>query len=674
VIGETALAIRNRPKRFADIIGQEFISELQARVALRERRSYLFEGETGTGKTTVASVTARAYRCEENLDGEPCLQCENCVAFESGNEIGFTSFSPRVPVQRVMASLDNSTNRLLGGGYRVLYFEEAHALHSFIWDRLLEELENPRERIFLFSTNHPHLVPAPVRNRLTTYSLRRVPREILRAHLREVCRKESVPFDETGLDLLSSASKGDVRQSLKYLDKANALGGATAEVVRRALTAPFAGRYVELLALLFAGTEAQVVEVANQIDVAPSTFADQFRSVVVDFYEAEMLQTRGAGLQLFGVDDELKAKASETLKRHADAMNLRVADLVTTIATELESDAGVKDEPWLKTKLLRLPSLFSIKNVKQPPKLANRNLAKRPRIAGFSGRDAGYLPSDKCVSIIEAASFLPQVYGRLFNLRLLFLHDRAATTPELGVKVVSDCLQQLAMAVKRWSQDGAAHYIYLHQNSCAVGFNTCVLLSVPDDCLDQIKTWVECDFIPNRTDGRAELRAYRAQVCRSPSPAGHRAWHWWNVRLLLRNVDPASKITGAGAKQPLVDALRVQKRARENLGPCITPHVVRMSRSINEQTRSMTEPKVLSAFADGALDHLTTCWELEEYKDREAFAADYADQLRALGHDKPADSILARELRASRTAEIEAERLGDPKRRKRGWQPWFIDQ
>ena len=82
----TALYRRYRPERFADVIGQEHVTD-PLRQALRSGRvnhAYLFSGPRGCGKTTSARILARCLNCEQGPTDEPCGECDSCVALARG--------------------------------------------------------------------------------------------------------------------------------------------------------------------------------------------------------------------------------------------------------------------------------------------------------------------------------------------------------------------------------------------------------------------------------------------------------------------------------------------------------------------------------------------------------------------------------------------------------------
>ena len=78
-------ARKYRPSTFATVIGQNALTHtLKTAIASGKlAHAYLFCGPRGVGKTTCARIFAKAINCEHmGADGEPCNQCESCIAFK----------------------------------------------------------------------------------------------------------------------------------------------------------------------------------------------------------------------------------------------------------------------------------------------------------------------------------------------------------------------------------------------------------------------------------------------------------------------------------------------------------------------------------------------------------------------------------------------------------------
>ena len=76
-----ALYRKYRPRRFADMVGQEHITRVLKRQIEtgQTAHAYLFCGARGTGKTSAAKILARAMNCLNPVDGEPCGTCAVCA-------------------------------------------------------------------------------------------------------------------------------------------------------------------------------------------------------------------------------------------------------------------------------------------------------------------------------------------------------------------------------------------------------------------------------------------------------------------------------------------------------------------------------------------------------------------------------------------------------------------
>ena len=81
-----ALYRRYRPDTFADIVGQDHVTEplMQALRSDRVAHAYLFSGPRGCGKTTSARILARCLNCAEGPTDTPCGTCDSCVELARG--------------------------------------------------------------------------------------------------------------------------------------------------------------------------------------------------------------------------------------------------------------------------------------------------------------------------------------------------------------------------------------------------------------------------------------------------------------------------------------------------------------------------------------------------------------------------------------------------------------
>ena len=234
----TALYRRYRPENFAEVIGQEHVTD-PLRQALRSDRvnhAYLFSGPRGCGKTTSARILARILNCAKNTPetptDTPCGECESCVELARGGpgsldvvEIDAASHGGVDDARelRERATFSPSRDR-----FKIFILDEAHMVTAQGFNALLKIVEEPPEYLkFIFATTEPDKVIGTIRSRTHHYPFRLVAPETLQTYLGELCTSENITVGGGVLPLVVRAGGGSVRDSLSVLDQlmAGAEGG-----------------------------------------------------------------------------------------------------------------------------------------------------------------------------------------------------------------------------------------------------------------------------------------------------------------------------------------------------------------------------------------------------------------------------------------------------------------
>ena len=231
-----ALYRRYRPESFAEVIGQDHVTE-PLRAALANNRvnhAYLFSGPRGCGKTTSARILARSLNCEKAPVADPCGECQSCRDLARGGpgsldviEIDAASHNG---VDDARDLRERAFFAPVSSRYKVYIIDEAHMVTTAAFNALLKLVEEPPEHIkFIFATTEPEKVLPTIRSRTHHYPFRLIPPRTLSTYLAELCDKEGVRIEPAALPLVVRAGGGSARDTLSVLDQL--LGGAGADGV-----------------------------------------------------------------------------------------------------------------------------------------------------------------------------------------------------------------------------------------------------------------------------------------------------------------------------------------------------------------------------------------------------------------------------------------------------------
>jgi DNA polymerase III subunit gamma/tau len=221
-----ALYRKYRPATFADVVGQEHVTEplSTALSAGRINHAYLFSGPRGCGKTSSARILARSLNCVQGPTATPCGVCDSCVALAPNGpgsvDVVELDAASHGGVDDTRELRDRAFYAPAQSRYRIFIVDEAHMVTTAGFNALLKIVEEPPDHlIFVFATTEPEKVLPTIRSRTHHYPFRLLAPRTMRSLLERICEQEGVQVDETVYPLVIRAGGGSPRDTLSVLDQ-----------------------------------------------------------------------------------------------------------------------------------------------------------------------------------------------------------------------------------------------------------------------------------------------------------------------------------------------------------------------------------------------------------------------------------------------------------------------
>ena len=337
------IARKYRPQVFSELVSQEHVRTTLENAIGQNRiaHGYIFSGQRGTGKTTVARILARCLNCVEGPTTTPCGVCSSCLETTAGGApdvIEIDAASNR-GINEMRELRENVRYRPARDRYKVFIVDEAHQITNEAFNALLKTLEEPPEWVvFILCTTEAHKIPATIASRCQHFSFRSVEFAEILGRLRWICEQEGIESDEEALAVLAQVGEGSVRDSLSALDQAIACcGGRLVAAEVRGLLGAFSIDSLSQITQALAGRDsARMLAIVDELVRNGHHLQHFVREMARYFRNLLVVKIAGDNQRLVAASSEERARLAEIAAPFSEQDLTRYMQLTLDLFRDLQ--------------------------------------------------------------------------------------------------------------------------------------------------------------------------------------------------------------------------------------------------------------------------------------------------------------------------------------------------
>ena len=342
------IARKYRPQRFADVVGQEHVTQTLANAIAQNRiaHAYLFCGPRGTGKTTIARIFAKALNCTGGPKADFDDSDPRCQEITEGRALDVLEIdgASNNGVEQVRELRDTVKFAPACSRFKIFIIDEVHMLSTAAFNALLKTLEEPPAHVkFLFATTDPGKVLPTILSRCQRFDLRRIPSALIVKQLASIATLENVAADPAALYAVARGADGGMRDAESALDQLISFCGNRIEETD-VLSMFGLTSQAQVLAIALAVLRGDAPAILRELEVLSRHGKDLTRllgDVVGHFRNLLVYQVSDGDLSLLEVSESEAA----SLREHASAVGVDGLTRMMEVLTESEGrmrEAGSK--------------------------------------------------------------------------------------------------------------------------------------------------------------------------------------------------------------------------------------------------------------------------------------------------------------------------------------------
>ncbi len=349
----TVTALKWRPQRFDEVVGQEHITKTLKNAIANGRiaHAYIFAGPRGVGKTTTARILAKRLNCLNPQGGEPCNECEMCKLFQSGQTMDVIEIdgASNRRIDEIRTLRESVKYAPTSGKYKIYIIDEVHMLTTESFNALLKTLEEPPEHtVFIFATTDIHKVPLTIISRCQRFDFRRIELGEIKKLLAKIAKAEGIEIDDESLTIIAKKADGALRDAQSLFDQVVSYCGTqiTADEVRKMLNLIDEDIYFNISDAILNKEFSKAYETVQILYENGWNFID-FVTGLIEHFRNIM------ALAVTGTSKFIEASESTKLKYESLGKSFSESDLlrILTFLTQLLSDVKIAQNQKLTVEI-----------------------------------------------------------------------------------------------------------------------------------------------------------------------------------------------------------------------------------------------------------------------------------------------------------------------------------
>ena len=377
------IARKYRPQSFGELLGQEHVQRTLSN-AIESRRiahGYIFSGQRGTGKTTVARILARCLNCIHGPTATPCGICSSCTEIAAGNSVDVIEIdaASNRGINEMREIRENVRYRPSRDNYKVFIIDEAHQITKEAFNALLKTLEEPPEWVvFILCTTEAYEIPNTIASRCQHFTFRSVDFGALVERMRFIAEQEGIQTDEETLSVIAQAGEGSVRDSLSALDQAIACCGHTLQVADiRALLGVFGSESLRAVAdAVHTGDAGRMIAIVEELESNGQSLQHFSRELSRYWRNLLVLKIAGNPTRLVAASQPEQAKLAETAALFSEEDLTRYLNLTLELYQALQE--SLQPRLHLELGLVKLVHAGKLRSIEEALAALGEGTASAP--------------------------------------------------------------------------------------------------------------------------------------------------------------------------------------------------------------------------------------------------------------------------------------------------------